>query len=48
MADGDPVAGWDWSVRGALAAVDRAPLGDIGDQMRDTIHAARAGADPLR
>jgi len=35
VAGGDPIAGWEWSVHGGLAAVDRLPPGAIGDEVRD-------------
>ncbi|MFZ1412713.1 MAG: DUF3592 domain-containing protein [Micropruina sp.] len=45
--DGDPIAAWEWSVQGSLVAIDRLPAGDVGDEIRDILYAARDGIDPF-
>lgn len=48
VAGGDPIAGWEWSAHGGLAAVDRLPPGDLGDEVRDIVYSARIGVEPFR
>lgn len=48
VAGGDPIAGWEWSVHGGLAAVDRLPPGDIGDEVRDILYSGRIGVEPFK
>lgn len=48
VAGGDPIAGWEWSVHGGLAAVDRLPPGDIGDDVRDILYSGRIGVEPFK
>ena len=47
VAGGDPVAGWEWSVHGGVAAVDRLPPGAIGDEVRDILYFGRIGVEPF-
>ncbi len=47
VEDGEPVVDWEWSVTGRLAAVDRLPAGELGDQVRDLLFPARLGVEPL-
>jgi len=48
VAGGDPVAGWEWSVDGRLAAAERLPPGAIGDEVRDILHSGRTGVGPFQ
>lgn len=43
--DGEPMADWEWSVTGTLAAIDQLPPGELGDEVRDTVFPARFGVD---